>query len=157
VSDRDELVELLGRYAAIPDTKDFEKLPSTVFTDPVTMDFESLGRPPARTFPLATLMAVFRVTFASFTATHHAITNHRVDVDGDRATIRAHVRAEHWLPSELVESGPTCWLVVGFYDDAAVRTADGWRLGSVKLSVTHQENPHLYDLAVAAARDKAGS
>jgi hypothetical protein len=156
VSDRDELVELLGRYAAIPDTKDFEVLPSTVFTDPVTMDFESLGRPPARTFSLATLMAVFRVTFASFTATHHAITNHRVAIDGDRATIRAHVRAEHWLPSALVESGPTCWLVVGFYDDTAIRTADGWRLGSVKLSVTHQENADLYDLAVAAARDKAG-
>ena len=150
-------MELLGRYAAIPDTKDFEVLPSTVFTDPVTMDFESLGRPPARTTSLATLMSVFRVTFASFTATHHAITNHRVAVEGDRATIRAHVRAEHWLPSELVESGPTCWLVVGFYDDAAIRTGDGWRLASVKLSVTHQENAHLYDLAVAAARDKAGS
>jgi hypothetical protein len=154
VTDRDELVELLARYAAIPDTKDFEGLPPTVFTDPVTMDFESLGRPPARASPLAELMRVFSVTFASFTATHHAITNHRVAVDGDRATIRAHVRAEHWLPADLVESGPTCWLVVGFYDDAAVRTADGWRLANVKLSVTHQENAHLYDLAIAAATNK---
>jgi SnoaL-like domain len=156
VSDRDELVELLGRYAAIPDTNDFDVLPSTVFTDPVTMDFESLGRPPARTFSLAPLMALFRVTLASFTATHHAITNHRVAVDGDRATIRAHVRAEHWLRPDLVESGPTCWLVVGFYDDAAVRTAAGWRLDSVTLSVTHQENTSVYDRAIAAATNKNG-
>ena len=76
MSDRDELVELLARYASIPDTRNFDTLPSTVFTDPVTMDFESLGGRPARTVSVADLMAVFKINFASFTATNHAITNH---------------------------------------------------------------------------------
>jgi hypothetical protein len=89
--------------------------------------------------------------FTVFTATHHAITNHRVTVDGDRASLRAHIRAEHWLPPELVQSGPNCWLVVGLYDDDAVRTADGWRLTTVKLSVRYEENAHLFDVALAAS------
>ncbi len=81
--------------------------------------------------------------FAGWTATHHAITNHLIAIDGDRATIRAHIRAEHWAPPEVAGGGPNCWLVVGFYDDVAVRTPEGWRLSSVKLTMTHQENEAL--------------
>ena len=33
-----------------------------------------------------------------------------------------------------------------FYDDIAVRTADGWRLSSVTLTATHQENAGLRDV-----------
>jgi hypothetical protein len=38
-------------------------------------------------------------------------------------------------------------LVVGFYDDEAIRTPDGWRLTKVRLTVTHQEHPELQKLA----------
>jgi hypothetical protein len=137
---------------SIPDTRDWDVIPA-VFTDPVTMDFESLRGRPASTFPLTDLLTTWKPFFPMFTATNHAITNHGVTVDGDRATIRANIRAEHWLPPELVESGPNCWLVVGFYDDAAVRTPDGWRLTKVKLTVMYQENAHLFDVALAAATD----
>jgi hypothetical protein len=85
-------------------------------------------------------------------ATHHAITGHVVNIDGDTATIHAHVRAEHWVPGELAGGGPNFWLVVGFYDNEAVHTADGWRLNRVKLTSAHQENPHLSSLALAAVQ-----
>lgn len=67
-------------------------------------------------------------------------------IDGDRATIHAHVRAEHWLPDELTNGGPNRWLMVGFYDNQAVRTADGRHLNRVKLTSTYQENAHLMTL-----------
>jgi hypothetical protein len=156
MSDRDELAELLARYASIADTRDWDVMP-TVFTDPVKMDFESLGGQPSATRRLTDLRATWRPFFPVFTATNHAITNHRVTVDGDRATIRAHIRAEHWLPPELVKSGPNCWLVVGFYDDDAMRTPDGWRLAKVTLSVTYQENAHLFAIALAAATDTSAT
>ncbi|MEA3215332.1 MAG: hypothetical protein QOJ19_1488, partial [Acidimicrobiia bacterium] len=35
-----ELIELLARYASMPDTKNFDDLPKTVLTDPVVWDFE---------------------------------------------------------------------------------------------------------------------
>jgi hypothetical protein len=95
--DRDELVELMSRYANMPDTRNRDDLPRCSPVGPC-----------------------------------HGITNHRIAIDGDRATIRAHVRAEHWAPSEVAAGAPNCWLVVGFYDDVAVRTPEHWRLSSVK-------------------------
>lgn len=141
--DRADLIQLLGRYADVADLKEFTELPGLVFTDPLTLDFESVAGLPPTTVPLGDYVESLRATFAPFTATHHVITGHVVDIDGDTATIHAHVRAEHWLPRELVGDGPDRWLVVGCYDNEAVRTADGWRLNRVKLTAHHQENAHL--------------
>jgi hypothetical protein len=100
--------------------------------------------------PLGDYVEILRGSFAPFTATHHAITGHVVTIDGDHATVHAHVRAEHWVPAELADGGPDRWLVVGFYDNEAVRTPDGWRLTRVKLTASHQENAHLSSVALAA-------
>jgi len=152
LTDRAELIELLGRYADIADQKDFTDLPRVVFTDPLTLDFSAVADIPPMTTPLADYLETLRTAFAPYTATHHVITGHVVTLDGDNATIHAHVRAEHWVPDELAAGGPNRWLVVGFYDNEAVRTADGWRLSRVKLTPTHQENPQLSSIALAAAQ-----
>ncbi|MEA5360223.1 nuclear transport factor 2 family protein [Amycolatopsis sp., V23-08] len=143
LADRAELIELMGRYADIADLKEYERLPCLVFTDPLTLDFESVVGMPPMTVPLADYLENLRASFEPFTATHHVITGHVIDLDGDRAKIHAHVRAEHWVPDEVAAGGPNRWLVVGFYDDEAVRTPDGWRLTRVKLTASHQENVHL--------------
>jgi hypothetical protein len=155
-TDRAELIELLGRYADIADLKEFTELPRRVLTDPVTLDFESVAGIPPMTVPLGDYIEILPTAFAPYTATHHAITGHVVDIDGDRATIHAHVRAEHWVPDALAGGGPGRWLVVGFYDNEAVRTADGWRLSRVRLTAAHQENPHLSSAALAAAQANPG-
>jgi SnoaL-like protein len=41
--DRDELVELMSRYANMSDTQDWDELPRSVFCDEFTSDFSSLG------------------------------------------------------------------------------------------------------------------
>lgn len=148
-ADRAAVIELLSRYADIADRKEFTDLPWRVLTDPVTLDFESVAGIPPMTVPLADYVGILAGAFAPYTATHHAITGHVVDLDGDRASIHAHVRAEHWLPPELADRGADRWLVVGFYDNEAVRTAEGWRLSRVKLTASHQENPHLSSAALA--------
>lgn len=119
--------------------KEFTKLPGLVYTDPLTMDFESVMGMPPMTVSLDDYVESNRAAFAPWVATHHVITGHVIDIDGDRATIHAHVRAEHWLPGDA----PNRWLVVGFYDNEAVRTPEGWRLNRVKLTATYQENQHL--------------
>ena len=53
----------------------------------------------------------------------------------------------------VAAGGPNCWLVVGFYDDVAVRTPEGWRLSSVTLTMTHQENEALLAAVMAATTD----
>ena len=146
-ADRADLVELLGRYADVADLKEFDALPSLVFTDPVTLDFESVAGVPPMTTPLRDYVEILRASFAPFVATHHVITGHVIEIDGDRATIHAHVRAEHWISDEVAASGPHRWLVVGFYDNEAVRTAGGWRLDRVRLTASYQENAHLSGVA----------
>jgi hypothetical protein len=156
--DRDELAELLARYVSIPDTKGWDKIPSTVFTDPITWDFQSLTGEQPFTLPRADLVSVMCSAFAGYEATHHAATSPRITIDGDRAQIRAHLRAEHWLAPHLVPDGSdNCWLVIGFYDDEAVRTPDGWRIERVKLTVTYQQNAHLAALSVAEGQRSAKS
>ena len=147
--DRDELVELMSRYASMADTKNWDPLPRSVLCDEFASDFSSLGTP-ATTITRDAWCDGARQAFAVWTATHHSITNHRIVVDGDRATIRAHVRAEHWVPPDVAAGGPNCWLIVGFYDNVAVRTPEGWRLSAVKLTLTHQENEALLAAAMAA-------
>lgn len=70
MSDRDELVELMARYASIPDTRDWIDLPRTVFTDPFAADFESLSGQPEATAPRAAMMAATAATFTAFAVTH---------------------------------------------------------------------------------------
>jgi hypothetical protein len=149
--DRDELVELMSRYANVPDTQNWDELPRSVLCDEFTCDFSALGAP-VTTISRAAWCQRTRQLFVVWTATHHAITNHRIAIDGDRATIRAHVRAEHWARPDVAAGGPSCWLVVGFYDNVAVRTHEGWRLSSITLTLAHQENEALLAASMAAVR-----
>lgn len=145
-SERDELIELLARYTDMPDLPDWDDLPKRVFADEVEWDFSSLGAPVV-VLTRDALLERLRPAFAGWKATHHATTGHQISVSGDRATIHAKIRAEHWLPSDVAGDGPDRWLVVGFYDDEAVRTDEGWRLTKVKVTGTHSEHDELRTLA----------
>jgi SnoaL-like protein len=156
MDDRIDLAQLLNRYADAVDQKEFTHLPSLVCTDPLTIDFEAATGMPPVTAPLRDCVELLRATVAPFAATHHAITGHVVTIEGDGATIHAHVRAEHWLPAELAGDGPDRWLVVGFFDVDAIRTPDGWRINRFKHTVTHQDNPQLASVARAAGGNRPG-
>ena len=146
--DRDALVELMGLYATMLDTKDWA-LATAIFTDPLTWDFESAGWPVAD-LSIAALSQSLQTGFSRFKATHHAITNHRITIDGDRAHVRTHIHAQHWVQAGLVDPEHShCWVVIAFYDDDAVRTRDGWRLQRVKLTLRHQSGQHVLQASVS--------
>ena len=153
VEDRFAIMELLARYATIPDEKNFDGV-FDVFADSVRWDFESVGGGPASMMTPAHIKAWLLPGFTGFVATHHAITNHRITVDGDHAAIRAHFHAEHWIDPAEAGGGPTCWLATGFYDDEAVRTPDGWRLSSVRLTMTHSDGIEIVPIAHAVGQRK---
>jgi len=66
-----------------------------------------------------------RMARTTFERTHHMSSNHDITLDGDRATVRAHLTAVHLRraanPSEHFSIG-------GHYAAEAVRTPAGWRL-----------------------------
>ncbi len=91
MDDRAEIIELISKYADIADRKQFDDLPTQVFTDPVTVDFSSVAGIPPMTVPLASYVESLRPAFAPFAATHHAITGTSRDRrgPGERARPRA--------------------------------------------------------------------
>jgi hypothetical protein len=149
--DESDLRDLIHRYALGLDTRDWD-LWRSIFTDDVVIDLSDYQPdPPPRRLPIDTFLGYTKRLFAGFDATQHFIGTHRFAIDGDRATITAHMRAEHWLTSG---QGGDRYTMYGTYTDECVRTADGWRVSTVKLTLLREEgNRHLMLLA---ARRGAG-
>jgi ketosteroid isomerase-like protein len=62
----------------------------------------------------------------------HMVSNHDVRVDGDTATSRCYLHAQH--VRHAAEGGPN-YIVAGRYEDRFTRTPDGWRIAHRTLTV----------------------
>lgn len=122
-SDREELVDLTIRYATAIDSRQYQLL-ATVFTADAELDYGEVGR-----WTGAAEVAEFMdLAHAGAANTMHRMSNQVVAVDGDTATVRTYVDA---LILAQDGSGVNA---IGFYDDEAVRSADGWRISKRKFS-----------------------
>jgi hypothetical protein len=65
-------------------------------------------------------------------ASQHMVSTHQVAVDGDAATCRCYLHAQH---VRELEGSDARFLVGGRYDDALVRTPAGWRIARRSLTV----------------------
>ena len=82
----------------------------------------------------------------------HLIGNHQVRIDGDSATCRCYLQAQH--VRRAAEGGPN-FIVAGRYEDEMVRTTQGWRISRRVLVVTWTDgNPFV--VRPAPPLDSAG-
>jgi 3-phenylpropionate/cinnamic acid dioxygenase small subunit len=146
LADESDLMDLIHRYAFGLDHEDWE-LWRSVFADEVTMDMSDYQpEPPPRRAPADLVVANARVLFAGLERSQHFLGSHRFAIDGDTATITAHMRAEHWLHTG---QGSDRYTMFGTYVDDAVRTDDGWKLVKVRLRLLREAgNRHLMREAV---------
>lgn len=136
LTDESDLADLIHRYAFGLDHEDWD-LWRSVFADEVTMDMSDYQpEPPPRTAPADLIVANARVMFAGLERSQHFLGSHRFTIDGDTATITAHMRAEHWLHTG---QGDDRYTMYGTYFDDAVRTNDGWKLVEVRLRLLREE------------------
>src|SRR5262249_38217240 len=143
--DRAEISDCQLRYATGLDMRDW-KLFRSCFADEIEVDFSSIfgGDGPRRVTGDRWAEAARR-TISGLQATQHMITNHVITVDGDGATCIASLQARHHLPNDKGESSQTMY---GYYTNHFVRTAQGWKIKSCKLTVTWNEgNWGLFELA----------
>jgi len=119
-ADKEEIAEVLIRYATGIDSKDWPLLRSC-WTDEIDVDYQQLGR-----FTSAdALTDVMRQLHENMGPTYHRMSNFAIAVDGDRATVRSYVQAVLMLQP----NDSTNWVdALGHYDDVFVRTPDGWRI-----------------------------
>ena len=119
-ADKEQIAEVLIRYATGIDSKDWPLLRSC-WTDAIDVDYQQLGR-----FTSAdALTDVMRQLHENMGPTYHRMSNIVIAVDRDRATARSYVQAVLMLQP----NDSTNWVdALGHYDDVFVRTPDGWRI-----------------------------
>jgi hypothetical protein len=142
--DRAEISDVQLRYATGLDTRNWE-LFRTCFTDEFDADFTSVFGGTPRRVTAERWAQSARKTLSGLAATHHMITNHVITVNGDEATCVAYVQAQHYLPNDQGDSMQT---MGGYYTNRFVRTPQGWKIGSCKLTLTWNiGNWHIFTLA----------
>jgi 3-phenylpropionate/cinnamic acid dioxygenase small subunit len=141
---------LMDRYGSGVDERDWAGW-AEIFDDPLEVDFSGMSadlKPVTleRAKHVASASAVIR----QFDATQHMITNVQVRLDGDTATCRAVMRAEHWLSGTR---GNGRYTMFGVYENGFRRAPDGWRMSRLALRVVREEgNADLWTQAMRRAR-----
>jgi 3-phenylpropionate/cinnamic acid dioxygenase small subunit len=118
VQDKLEIHELLARYARGVDTKDWD-LWKSVFTPDALVDYSSAGAPVG---PPDEVASWLEEGLQVVPMTQHFISNIEVDVQGDRAKVRALFYNPMQLPGMADMS-----FCGGSYHHEMVRTAEGWK------------------------------
>ena len=116
--DKVEIHELLARYARAVDSKDWG-LYRSVFTPDAFIDYSSAGAAAGRRDEVA---AWLEEAFTAMPMTQHFITNVEINLDGDRAKVRAMFYNPMQSPgmAELSYCG-------GYYHHDLVRGPEGWK------------------------------
>jgi hypothetical protein len=116
-----EIVNLINFYPIAVDAQQWD-LFDRIFTDDVAADFGGA----ARWQGLASLKQAFEAIHAPFASTQHATRGHHVALDGsDAATCLSYV---HGRFIRDVPEGGNMFESIGWYDDALIRTPEGWRI-----------------------------
>ena len=121
LQDHHYIVQLTHDYCWALDTSDWEALRS-VFTADVVTDLGDGGQNGIDEVidRVSTALSVFEVT-------QHLIGTHQIRIDGDAATCRCYLQAQHVRPT-----GDK--LMIGArYEDECVRTPDGWRIAKRRI------------------------
>lgn len=121
LQDHHDIVQLTHDYCWALDTADWDAL-RTVFTPDAVTDLGAGGQT-----GIEEIIERVSSALSVFETTQHLIGTHQVRIDGDAATCRCYLQAQHVRPSGAK-------LMVGArYEDECVRTADGWRIAKRRI------------------------
>jgi hypothetical protein len=131
--DRAEISEVQLRYATGTDFRDWD-LYRSCFTDEIEVDFSSGFGLPVVHQKADDFVAGTAPKMSALKATQHMITNIAITFDdNDHATCVAYVRALHHHPNS---AGGSDHAVYGYYTNRFERTAAGWRISRLKLTIS---------------------
>ena len=131
--DRDAIVQLKARYFRLMDTKDWDGL-RDVFTEDVVIDTtEDSG---TVINGVDDYMPFLISQIGNVTTVHHGHMPEINFVDDEHATGTWAMEDELWWP----EGSPIQYLHgYGHYHETYVRTADGWKISSMRLTRLHRD------------------
>jgi hypothetical protein len=143
--DRSEISETITRYFNSLDLRDWDLMRATL-AEEIEVDFSELFGDPVATHESADFVDFARGVLSGFQATQHISPNHVISIEGDRATASAGMYAWHKVPSDA--AAECTFTLRGRYDIGLERTAEGWRMNLLHMSVWDEDgNKGVYDIA----------
>ena len=118
--DEREIVTVALRYCRALDTREWSLL-GEVFAEDATARLGTSSTQSGRNEIVARVSAAL----GHLDDSQHLVGNHEVAVDGDTATHRCYLQAQHIR--HAATGGPN-YIVAGRYEDRLARTGDGWRI-----------------------------
>ncbi len=130
LADRVAIADALYRFGAGQDY-DTREVYESAFTEDAVLDFEQ----PARRFgasapPMRGRATIMDVAYPStqHLVTTHTVTNERIEIDGDQATLDCLVEAQHVRPGD-----GSHLLLKNVYEVRLRREAPGWRMSYMRI------------------------
>jgi len=125
--DERDIVQIATRYCRALDTKNWALLDDVFLVD-ATADLSG----PEPLVGIEAIRGRIRTALGHLDDSQHLVGNHEVAVDGDSATHRCYLQAQHIRKAAV--GGPN-YIVAGRYEDRLVRTDAGWRIAHRTLIV----------------------
>ncbi len=125
--DERQIRDVAFRYCRALDTKDWALLDEVFVPDATGL----LGTP-TTLVGIEAIRDRIRTALAHLDDSQHLVGNHEIAVDGDTATHRCYLQAQHIR--EAATGGPN-YIVAGRYEDQLARTDAGWRITHRTLTV----------------------
>lgn len=129
--DEREIHQVALRYCRALDTKNWALLDDVFVADATGQ----LGSPTTLVGREA-IRERIRTALQHLDDSQHLVGNHEIAVDGDTATHRCYLQAQHIRAA--ADGGPN-YIVAGRYEDQLARTDDGWRITHRTLTVMWTE------------------
>ncbi len=129
MSDRQEIEDVLIRYAESLDARDWEGLRTCFMADAVA-DYGALSGGGGRNEGIEEIVTTCRTALTGLDASQHLLGNFRIQTADDRASARCAMHAQHFMVSPI---GGNTYVVAGTYHDELIRTTDGWRIAHRRL------------------------
>jgi 3-phenylpropionate/cinnamic acid dioxygenase small subunit len=125
--DEREIRNLAFRYCRALDTKNWPLLDEVFLADATA----ELGTPTTLD-GIDAIRTRIRTALEHLDDSQHLVGNHEITVDGDVATHRCYLQAQHIRAAAV--GGPN-YIVAGRYEDRLTRTSQGWRISHRTLTV----------------------
>jgi hypothetical protein len=126
VADRLAIQDLIGRYAVIIDSREFDRL-DDLFTADALIDFATFNGPVGDLAEIKTFLAA---SLPFFQRSQHMMGLPLIEVEGD--TAHARTPCNNPMISTNRDGSSAVWLIGLWYDDDLVRTSEGWRFSARK-------------------------
>jgi hypothetical protein len=139
LADRQEIIDVTIAYCWALDTKQWDALDEVFLPDATAY----LGTPDLLEGLDAIRDRISRA-LSPLDDSQHLVATHQVVVDGDQATCRCYLQAQHVRHAAAGPGRGANFIIAGRYEDRLVRTPNGWRIAHRDLLPMWREgNPEV--------------